>query len=141
MSSIRYKLGGIMKRLLAVFLCLGLCGCASYQYREIYNNALRAGVGITVIKEENYQKLQKEIIGYFEARDYQKVIFEDRKKGLIVFAKEGTFGRSCQIILKYIQKAGTDKIRVDIVKGSDELVTDDEVVRDMLQIAEQIKNE
>ena len=140
MSSIRYKLGGIMKRLLAVFLCLGLCGCASYQYREIYNNALRAGVGITVIKEENYQKLQKEIIGYFEARDYQRVIFEDRKRGFIVFAKEGTFGRPCQIILKYTYKAGVDKIRVDMVKGSDEIVTDSDVIRDIQQIAEQINN-
>ena len=129
-----------MKKLLAVFLCLWLCGCASYQYREIYNNALRTGMGITVIKEENYQKLQKEIIGYFEARDYQRVIFEDRKRGFIVFAKEGTFGRPCQIILKYTYKAGVDKIRVDMVKGSDEIVTDSDVIRDIQQIAEQINN-
>lgn len=130
----------MIKNFLVLLLCWGLCGCASYQYGEIYNNALKAGTSITITKQENYQELKERVARYFEARGYKKVIFEDRRKGFIVFSQEGDYGLSCQIVVKYTQKAGSAKIRVDLVNGSDDLVTDDEIAEDIRAIAEQIKN-
>jgi len=131
----------MIKNFLVLLLCLGLCGCASFQCREIYNNALKTRTIITITKEENYQQLKQKVAGRLEAQGYKNIIFEDQKEGFFVFAKEGDFGLPCQIIIKYTQKAGVDKIRVDMMKGSDELVTDSGVTSDMQRIAGQIKDE
>ena len=130
-----------MKIELVLLLCLGLCGCAYNQYAPIYKNALKAGTGFTVTKEENHQKLKERVAEYFESRGYKSVVFADQKNEFFVFAKEGDFQVPCKIILKYTEKAGVDKMRIDIVKGDDEdeLVTASEVSTDIQAIGEQIK--
>jgi hypothetical protein len=114
-------------------------GCASYQYEGIYNYALKAKTTTVITKEGDYKELRERIAGYFEARDYKNVVYKDPKRGLFVFAKEGDFNEPCQIILKYTFKAGSDKIRVDIVKASNDLITDSQVSIDVQDIADQIK--
>lgn len=130
-----------IKNFLVLLLCLGLCGCASTEYALIYKNALKTGTGFTVTKEKNYQKLKERVAEYFVSRGYKSIVFADQKNGFFVFAKEGDFQVPCKIILKYTEKAGADKIRIDIVKGDDEdeLVTDSEVSADIQAIGEQIK--
>ena len=130
----------MIKYFLVLLLYVGLTGCASYQYTEIYRDALKTKINITITKEENYQELMKRIAGYFEERGYEKLIYEDSRKGFFVFTKEGDFGEPCKIILKYTQKRGVDKIRIDLVNGSDDLINDSRVSDDIQKIADQINN-
>lgn len=131
--------GNMIKIILVLLWCVGLSSCAYNEYAGVYKNGLKTGSSITIIQEENYQRLKKSVFGYFESRGYKKIIFSDQKNMFFVFAREGDFELPCQIILKFTQKAGTDKVRIDMVKGSDELVTDSEVFNDIQEIAEQIK--
>jgi hypothetical protein len=129
----------MMKRSLALLICLLLSGCAYTQYSETYKNALRDGSGVSIIRQENYQELKQRIAGYFEGRGY-KTEFADQKRGFVVMAKQGDFEEPCQIILKFTVKPHDNKIRVDLVKGNDSLVTESEMTNDIEHIADQIKN-
>ena len=130
-----------MIRIILVFLCCaGVSGCIYNEYAGVYKTALKTGTGITITTEGDYQQLKVGVAGYFMSRGYKNVIFTDQKNGFFVFAKEGDFQLPCRIILKYTQKTGLDMIRIDMVRASDELVTDSEVADDMQKIAEQIKS-
>ena len=131
----------IIKNPLVFLLCLGLSGCAYYlQYSEVYKKNLKAATTITITKEGNYQELRQKITGYFESQGYKNILYVDQKKGFVVLAKECDFGKPCQIILKYTVSLSEDKIRIDLVKASDEIITDSEVSTDIQRIADQIKN-
>jgi hypothetical protein len=130
----------MLKYLLIIFLCLGSGGCVSYQYIGIYNYALRSKTTTVITKEGNLNDLRQRDAGYFEARGYKKLIYQDPKSGLFVFYKSGDFNEPCQIILKYTLKPAEGGIRVDLVKASDDLITDSQVSLDIQDIAQQIRN-
>ena len=130
----------MIKILTALVLCSGLIGCAFNEYAGTYKNALKTGTGISIIKDEDYQQLKEKVAGYLALRRYKNVIFSDLKNGFFVFAKTGDFQLPCQIILKYTPQAEPNKIRVDMVKASDELATDTAVDEDIQKIAEQLKS-
>ena len=133
--------GEMVKIFLVLLLCIGFTGCAYNEFSGTYKDALKSRAIITITKEGNYQELMQKVAGYFASRGYNKVIYADQKSGFFVYAKEGDFEEPCQIILKYTRKTGEDKIRIDMVKGSDELVTDGEVSNDIQEIAGQIKGD
>jgi len=131
--------GNMIRIILVLLWCAGLSSCAYNEYAGVYKNAVKTGSSITITQEEDYQRLKKIVSGYFESRGYKKLIFSDQKNKFFVLTKECDFDLPCQIILKFTQKAGTDKVRIDMVKASDELVTDSEVFNDIQEIAEQIR--
>jgi hypothetical protein len=114
-------------------------GCVSYQYIGIYNYALKTKTTTVITRQGDLKELRERIAGYFDARGYKNLIYQDPSRELFVFAKKGDFEEPCQIIVKYTLKTGGDNIRIDLVKGSDDLVTDIQVSIDIKGIADQIK--
>ena len=130
-----------MKKFLTVCLCLGLAGCASYNnYSLTYQTAVKAKASTVISKEGDYQQLKTKIAGYFADRGYTVTVYADEKNRFFVFSKEGMFQEPCQIILKYTVTPNENTIRIDLVKQSDNIVSDSQVNEDINEIADQIKN-
>jgi hypothetical protein len=137
----------MINKWLALLLCLGLTGCApmerfqlGHEYATIYGSALNAG-DITIIgRNEDYQKFKQRLSKSITSYGYTSVIYEDPKHGFVVLAKEENAHPS-RIILKYTATQGVDNIRLDLVKGSDDLSTNIEVRQDIREIAGLLRNE
>lgn len=144
-----------MKKMLVMLFCLELVGCVSLQtaqlsnkYATIYNNALNKRTNITITKEGNFEEIRDRVYKHFESLRYKKVIYSVPEQGFIVITKESSLGRAllignphpCQIIFKFT-KAGVGKTRIDLVRGSDILITNNEVEKDMQEISKLIENE
>lgn len=143
-----------MKKFLVFLLCLGLSGCASLEtaqfsnkYTEIYNNALNKGSNITIVKEGNFEEIRDKVNKLFESRGYKKVIYSAPEQEFIVITKDTSVGKAllignahpCQILFKFT-KAGSGKTRIDLARGSNILITNSEVEKDIREITKLIEN-
>jgi hypothetical protein len=130
----------MVKYIFILLLYLGVSSCAFNDYAINYTNALKTKAIITIAQEGDFKELKEKITGYIEARGYKNIIYTDQRKEFFVFDKKSDFEEPCQIILKYTIKRGSNKIRIDLVKESNDLITDSQVSYDIHEIADQIKN-
>jgi len=138
-----------MKRLLPVFLCLGLVGCATptNKYANDYNQAVATGQSVVINREGDFETIQDEITRDLSAVGYSKILFASPNEGFMVLAKDPGFGSALlvgnahmyKVILKYTN-AGQGKTRIDLVNGSTEIYTKDEIDRDIQKLAALIRS-
>jgi len=131
----------MIKNLNITLICLILVGCSFNQYTLTYNDALKKGIGVSILKSDINADEKEKIAGFIESRGYKKLVFADSKQTFFVYSKDSDFNLSSQIILKYVQKQKDNKVRIDLVSGSDDLVLLDEIQNDIKAIAQSIKND
>jgi len=131
---------GMIKNLIVLLCCLWVSSCALDEHQGVYNDSIKKGSNVTIIKEGNYQELKERVEEYLGSRRYTLGTLANEKRGLFVFVKKGDFDLPCEIIVQYTQKPGDAQIRVDLVMGNHDLITDSVVSDDIRELAEQIKN-
>ena len=137
----------MIKYLLSVLLCAALSSCALgdynafyHQYAQAYTNAINTGDVTSIANKDAYADIHQRIAADITALGYTTVLYENIQKGLIVIAKPDEAHPSA-IILKYTASTGDFKTNIDLVKASDDPITNDLVRNDIQQLAQSIKNE
>jgi hypothetical protein len=126
-------------------------GCATTpapnKYAGAYDEAVSAGKSVVIIKEGDLETLKDGIEGQLTSVGYNKEEYTSAKDGFMVLVKDSNFGspllagdkHPCRMILKYTN-IGEGKTRIDLVNGSTDPSTKDEIDRDIQKLADLIRN-
>lgn len=140
-----------MNKFLLLLLCTGLIGCATAstpnKYAGAYNEAVAAGKSTVIVKEGDFEIIKDQIDRRLSEVGYNRVLYTSPNDGFMVLVKDANFGNAlligdahpCKMILKYTN-AGEGKTRIDLVNGSTEVFTKDEIEKDIQKLAELIKS-
>jgi hypothetical protein len=140
-----------MKKFLLIAVCLMLGGCATATSRnmfgERYNKAISAGTAATIIKEGVFENIRTLTFDTFASVGYKKVLFSDNQQGFIVVVKDVSLAKAMlvgephiyKIILKFTETGEQNKTRIDLVNATDIMWAQEEVDRDIQQLADIIR--
>ena len=140
-----------MKKLSIVLSLFAFCGCAttmSNPFGDMYNNAVSQEASIIIIKEGEFKAIDAKVTEHLKNLHYSHVIYSKPEEGFLVLVKDTSLVKSlfigdahpCKIILKYT-KAGEGKTRIDLVRGSNSLMTNGEVDKDIQALTDLIKKD
>ena len=137
-----------MRKVFWVALLLLFTGCATAtsknMFGERYNEAISSGTVATIIKEGNFEEIRNSVFDAFRSLSYNKVLFEDPKQGFMVVYKDIPEAKAYlvgdqqmyRIILKFTKTDEKYKTRIDLVNATDIMWAQEEVDRDIRQLAD-----
>ncbi len=140
-----------MNRLLLLCLSVGIMGCASTtnKYINAYNESVAARHSVVIVKEGDLETLKDIVNQQLSTVGYNKILYSNPAQGYLVLVKDIDFGNALlvdkahahayRIILKYTN-VGVGRTRIDLVNGSTEAFTKNEIDKDIQKLAELIRS-
>jgi len=141
-----------MRKLLSIFLCLGLAGCATnkaltQQYVSLYNEAVASGHSVVIVKEGDFETTKDGVEQQLGSVGYNKNLYASPIEPFVVLGKGIAYGspmlngdsQAHKIFLKYT-RIDAGHTRIDLVNGAQQPSIRDEVDTDIQKLADLIKN-
>ena len=123
------------------------CMATTNKYADLYNEAVSTGNSVVITKEGDLETIKEEIDQELNNVGYDKTIYTSPTDGFMVLVKEHGFGSALIVTDKHVYKmivkytsAGEGKTRIDLVNGSAESYTKDEIDSDIQKLADLIRN-